>query len=144
MSCGTLEIYYHIDGHTFDKRYKENSEIYSNTYDDLTLEGAKLTLEFVAFLKEDVTKVLEKIRISKRKLVQEVTLDLSPTMVCIVCSSFSNPTMTNDHFHVQKLFYDAIDELQLSYWWIARYLENDEIQHSKEQDKEYIPFRFAN
>lgn len=127
MTCRTLEIYYPVHGYTFEKRYKENNVAFSNSYDDLTPEGAKLIPEFVAFLKEDVTKVLEKIRISKRKLVQEVTLDLSTTMACIVCSFFANPTMTNDNFHVQNFFYEAIDELQLSYWWIARDLENDEI-----------------
>lgn len=93
---------------------------------------------------EDVIKALEKIHISKRKLVQEITLDLSPTMMRIVRSSFPNATMTNDRFHVQKLFYEAIDELRVSYRWMARDLENDEIQRCKEQGQEYVPFRYAN
>lgn len=93
---------------------------------------------------EDVIKMLEKIHISKRKLVQEVTLDLSPTMMRIVRSSFPNATMTNDRFHVQKLFYEAIDELRVSYRWMVRDLENEEIQRCKEQGKVYIPFRYVN
>lgn len=47
---------------------------------------------------EDVMRVLEQIRISKRKTVKEVTLDLSPTMMRIVRIVFPNATMTNDYF----------------------------------------------
>lgn len=93
---------------------------------------------------EDVIKVLEMIHISKRKTVKEVTLDLSPTMMKIVRSAFPNATMTNDRFHVQKLFYEAIDELRISYRWMARDLENDEIQRCKERHIEYVPFRHTN
>ena len=64
---------------------------------------------------EDVIKVLEMIHLSKRKTVKEVTLDLSPTMMRIVRTGFPNATMTNDRFHVQKLFYEAIDELRITY-----------------------------
>ncbi|WP_455669968.1 hypothetical protein [Phocaeicola faecalis] len=41
---------------------------------------------------EDVIKVLEQIRVSKRKTVKEVTLALSPTMMRIVRSVFPNAT----------------------------------------------------
>ena len=85
---------------------------------------------------EDVIKVLEMIHVSKRKTVKEVTLDLSPTMMRIVRTAFPNATMTNDRFHVQKLFYEAIDELRITYRWMARDLENDEIQRCREQDIE--------
>ena len=93
---------------------------------------------------EDVIKVLEMIHLSKRKTVKEVTLDLSPTMMRIVRTGFPNATMTNDRFHVQKLFYEAIDELRITYRWMARDLENDEIQRCKEQNIEYVPFRYTN
>lgn len=93
---------------------------------------------------EDVIKVLEMIRLSKRKTVKEVTLDLSPTMMRIVRSVFPNATMTNDLFHVQKLFYEAIDGLRISYRWMARDLENDEIQRCRELNIEYVPFRHSN
>ena len=84
------------------------------------------------------------IHLSKRKTVKEVTLDLSPTMMRIVRTGFPNATMTNDRFHVQKLFYEAIDELRITYRWMARDLENDEIQRCKEQNIEYVPFRYTN
>ncbi len=93
---------------------------------------------------EDVIKVLEMIHLSRRKTVKEVTLDLSPTMMRIVRTTFPNATMTNDRFRVQKLFYEAIDELRITYRWMARDLENDEIQRCKEQNIEYVPFRYTN
>lgn len=85
---------------------------------------------------EDVIKVLEKIRISKRKLIQEFTLDLSTTMMRIVRSSFPNVTMTNDRFHVQFFLHEAIDKLRVSFRLMARDLENDEIQRCNEHSKE--------
>ena len=78
------------------------------------------------------------IEIVESDLVKEVTLDLSPTMMHIVRSSFPNATMTNDRFYVQKLFSEAIDELRVSYRWMARDLENDEIQRCKEQGKLFL------
>lgn len=93
---------------------------------------------------EEVIKVLEMIHGSKRKMVKEVVLDLSPTMMRIARTAFPNATMTNDRFHVQKLFYEAIDELRITYRWMARGLENDEIQRCREQNIEYVPFRYTN
>lgn len=93
---------------------------------------------------EDVIRVLEKFHLLKRKMVKEVTLDLSPTMMKIVRSAFPNATQTNDRFHVQNLFYEAIDELRVTYRWMARNLENDEIRRCREQNVEYVPFRYAN
>ena len=84
------------------------------------------------------------IHLSRRKTVKEVTLNLSPTMMRIVRTTFPNATMTNDRFRVQKLFYEAIDELRITYRWMARDLENDEIQRCKEQNIEYVPFRYTN
>ena len=84
------------------------------------------------------------IHVSKRKTVKEATLDLLPDMMRIVRTTFPNTTMTNDRFHVQKFFYEAIDELRITYRWMARDLENDEIQRCRVQGREYVPFRYTN
>ena len=84
------------------------------------------------------------IHLSKRKRVKEVTLDFSPTMMRIVRTAFPNATMTNGRFHVQKLFYEAIDELRITYLRMARDLEDDEIQRCREQNIAYVPFRYTN
>lgn len=91
-----------------------------------------------------VISVLEKIGMNKRKTVREVTLDLSSTMMKIARKAFPNAYLTNDRFHVQRLFYEAIDDLRISYRWMARDIENEEIRQCKEHKTEYIPFRYRN
>lgn len=93
---------------------------------------------------ETVIAVLEKIGFNRRKTVREVTLDLSPTMMKIARRVFPNAYLTNDRFHVQRLFYDAIDDLRITYRWMARDLENEEIRRCREEKTEYVPFRYRN
>lgn len=103
-------------------------------------KGRKGTL--VAVVKgtkaEDVILVLKKINLSKRETVKEITLDLSSSMMRIARSVFPKALITNDRFHVQKLYYDALDDMRIAYRWMARDKENEEI---KEAD---IDFRCVN
>lgn len=93
---------------------------------------------------ENVISILEKITLYKRKTVREVTLDLSPTMMKIARKVFPNAYLTNDRFHVQRLFYEAIDDMRITYRWMARDLENEQIRKCRSECKEYIPFRYRN
>ena len=96
-------------------------------------KGRKGTL--VAVVKgtkaEDVIQVLKKINISKRNTVKEITLDLSSSMMHIARSVFPKALITNDRFHVQKLYYDALDDMRIAYRWMARDKENQEIREAK-------------
>lgn len=93
---------------------------------------------------QTVISVLEKIGLNRRKTVREVTLDLSATMMKIARRVFPNAYLTNDRFHVQRLFYEAIDDLRITYRWMARDIENEEIRRCREENREYIPFRYRN
>ena len=93
---------------------------------------------------EDVIAVLNLIPLNKRKIVKEITLDLSATMMLIAGRAFPNATITNDRFHVHKLFYDAIDDLRISLRWMARDSEIEEIERCRKQHNQYVPFRYAN
>ena len=93
---------------------------------------------------EDVIAVLDKIPLNKRKTVREITLDLSSSMMLIARRSFPKATVTNDRFHVHKLYYDAIDELRISLRWMARDIENEEIERCRRAGIAYVPFRYAN
>lgn len=93
---------------------------------------------------ETVIGVIEKISLYKRLQVKEITLDLSSSMMLIARTVFPQARITNDRFHIQKLYYDAIDELRVSLRWIARDLENDEIRECREKGTKYVPFRYAN
>ena len=109
-------------------------------------KGRKGTL--VAVVKgtkaEDVIQVLKKMDQSRREIVKEITLDLSSSMMRIARAAFPKALITNDRFHVQKLYYDALDDMRIAYRWMARDEENQEIRDAKSQGKEYIPFRYSN
>jgi transposase len=104
-------------------------------------KGKKGTL--VAMVKginsEKVKEILWKIPESKRNIVREVTLDMAATMEKIVKSSFPKATLVSDRFHVQKLAYDAVQEMRIKLRWEAIELENKEIELSKELGKTFIP-----
>ena len=93
---------------------------------------------------EDVIRVLEKIDLSKRKTVKEITLDLSSSMMIIARTVFPKALITNDRFHVQKLYYDALDDMRIAYRWMARDRENEEMKEAKERGEPYRPFRYSN
>lgn len=93
---------------------------------------------------ETVIAVIEKIPLHKRLLVKEITLDLSSSMMLIARMVFPKARITNDRFHVQKVYYDAIDDLRVSLRWMARDLENEEMRKCREEGIKYVPFRYAN
>ena len=93
---------------------------------------------------EDVIRVLEKIDLSKRKTVKEITLDLSSSMMIIARTVFPKALITNDRFHVQKLYYDALDDMRIAYRWMARDRENEEMKEAKAKNETYRPFRYSN
>ena len=93
---------------------------------------------------ETVIAVLEKIQLAKRKTVSEITLDLSSSMMLIARRSFPKVTVTNDRFHVQKLYYDAIDELRISLRWMVCDIENEEIARCRKYRVAYVTFRYSN
>ncbi len=90
---------------------------------------------------ETVIAVLVMIPLARRKTVMEITLDLLSSMMLIAPRSFPKATVTNDRFHVHKLYYDAIDELLISLRWMARDIEND---RCRKAGILYVPFRYAN
>ena len=93
---------------------------------------------------EDVIRVLEKIDLSKRKTVKEITLELSSSLMIIARTVFPKALIISDRFHVQKLYYDALDDVRIAYRWTARDKENEEIKRAKERGEVYKPFRYNN
>jgi transposase len=88
---------------------------------------------------DKVREILNKIPEKKRYLVKEVTLDMAASMEKIVRYSFPKATLVTDRFHVQKLAYDAVQEMRIQFRWEAIELENKEIELSKELKKKFIP-----
>lgn len=88
--------------------------------------------------------LLRKIPLEIRRIVREVTLDMAASMEQIVRKAFTKATLVTDRFHVQKLAYDAVQEMRIAYRWQAIEQENNEIELSKELGKTYVPNRLSN
>lgn len=93
---------------------------------------------------EKIIKILNKIPEKERRLVKEVTLDMAGSMNKIVSKCFTQASLVIDRFHVQKLAYDALQEMRIGYRWDVINDENDAMFEAKEKGKRYSPFIFPN
>lgn len=91
-----------------------------------------------------ISLLLRKIPLETRRVVCEVTLDMAANMEQIVRKVFTKATLVTDRFHVQKLAYDAVQEMRIAYRWEAIEQENNEIELSKELGKTYVAHRLNN
>lgn len=88
--------------------------------------------------------LLRKIPLAKRKAVKEVTLDMAASMEEIARKTFTKATLVTDRFHVQKLAYDAVQQMRIEYRWQAIEQENKEMELSKELGKPFIADKLEN
>lgn len=91
-----------------------------------------------------VIAVLKKISKPARYSVEEITLDMAPTMERIAREAFPKATRVADRFHVQKLAFDALQQIRVQYRWEAIEQENNEIELAKETDQKYKPHILEN
>jgi len=73
---------------------------------------------------EDVIRVLEKLPLSRRNMVKEVTLDMAANMNLIAKRCFKKAIIVTDRFHVQMLASEAVQEQRIKYRWEAISQEN--------------------
>lgn len=90
------------------------------------------------------TVLMRKLPLKKRSAVREVTLDMAANMEQIVRKTFTKATLVTDRFHVQKLAYDAVQQMRIEYRWEAIELENKEMELAKEVNRSFIPHKLAN
>lgn len=104
-------------------------------------KGRKGTL--VAMIKgtksDEVIRALQNIPKHLRNKVQEITLDMASTMINICKVAFPKATQVTDRFHVQKLAYEAVQDLRVKHRWEARDFENDVIDQALKSGKTYRP-----
>ena len=93
---------------------------------------------------EKVISILDKIPSSKRNKVKEVTLDMAGSMNLIVEKCFPKAVRVIDRFHVQKLAYDALQEMRIAHRWDAINEETNALENAKYDQTTYVPFRFDN
>ena len=76
---------------------------------------------------KDITPILLKFSSEKRRLVKEITLDMAGSMNLIIDKCFPSAMKVIDRFHVQKLAYDAVQQLRIKHRWEAIEEENNGI-----------------
>lgn len=86
-----------------------------------------------------VRNILDKIPLNKRNKVVEVTLDMASTMERIAKYTFPRAKLVTDRFHVQKLAYEAVQEVRIRHRWEAIEEENNEIESAKKLNQKYVP-----
>ena len=65
---------------------------------------------------------------------------MAGSMNKIVRSCFPSATRVIDRFHVQKLAYDALQEIRIKYRWDAINEETNAIENAKADKKKYVMF----
>jgi len=93
---------------------------------------------------EDVIAILHKIPLEIREQVQEVSVDMAANMRLIIQRSFPKATKVIDRFHVQKLAYEAVQDIRIKYRWEAIDLENEAISKAKDKGGKYVPTLYSN
>jgi transposase len=93
---------------------------------------------------EDVIKAISKIPMKVRCKVMEVTLDMANAMHVIARKCFPNAEQVIDRFHVQKLAYDALQELRIAHRWEAINEETNAMENAKLDGVKYKPKKHKN
>ena len=130
---------------SIDETALSNGELYT-VVTNKAGKGQKGTL--VAIIEgtqsDNIIKVLEGIPEEARELVEEVTLDMAGSMNRIVKQSFPKASLVIDRFHVQKLAYDALQEMRIAHRWDAINEETNNIANAREDNKHYVPDVLSN
>lgn len=91
-----------------------------------------------------VTEVLRKIPVADRMAVDEITLDMSPSMEWIVGQCFMNSVKITDRFHAQQLVSDALQDVRVALRWKAIEKETDAIARARKNGTKYQAFLYEN
>ena len=130
---------------SIDETSLSNGELYT-VLTNKAGEGRKGTI--VAMVEgtgsKKIIEVIERIPEKSRKQVKEVTLDMAGSMNKIIINCFPQATKVIDRFHVQKLAYDALQEMRIAHRWDAINEETNAIINAKTDGLKYIPVLFKN
>ena len=91
-----------------------------------------------------VIRIVKKIAESKRRMVEEITLDMASTMKQIAKTCFPLAKQVTDRFHVQKLASEAVQEVRIKHRWEAIDEENEAILSAKKQGRTYVETTLSN
>ena len=95
-------------------------------------------------LTRDIVSVLNKIPLSLRKTVKEITLDMANNMESASKQSFPSAQLVTDRFHVVKLAIEALQHIRINYRWQELDKENLAIEECKRKGIKYKPEVLSN
>ena len=88
---------------------------------------------------DELIKAIKQIPKELRETVKEITLDMAGSMSLVVDKCFPKTIKVIDRFHVQKLAYDALQEIRIAHRWDAINEETNAIENAKSDNKKHIP-----
>lgn len=91
-----------------------------------------------------VSRALEKVPITIRMGVEEITLDFSNSMDWICRTNFSNAKMTGDRFHIQQIVSEGLQEIRIDLRRKAIDEENTLINETRKERKKIQLREYAN
>lgn len=95
-------------------------------------------------LSKDIIAVLERLPLSSRKLVEEVTLDMAKNMEAAVKMAFPLASLVTDRSHVVKLANKPLQHLRIKERWKELEKENTAILQAKKEGAKYIAVQLSN
>jgi transposase len=130
---------------SIDESSLSNGELYT-ILTNKSAKGRKGAI--VAMIKgtssEKVISILKTMPKNYGDKVREVTLDMAGSMNLIVEKCFPMAVRVIDRFHVQKLAYDALQEMRIAHRWDAINEETNALENAKDNQTTYVAFRFDN
>lgn len=93
---------------------------------------------------EEIRDILLKIPLNLRKIVKEITFDMSRSMLLISASAFPNARLVTDRFHVQKLISEAVQEIRIDIRKKIIKQENENWKQCRVERKHYKPKVYSN
>ncbi len=130
---------------SIDETALSNGELYTILTNKAAKgRGGSLVAMVKGTRSENIISILKKIPEPIRDQVKEVTLDMAGSMNKIVKRSFSNASRVIDRFHVQKLAYDALQEMRIAHRWDAINEESEALKEALYRDCKYQPTLFSN
>ena len=130
---------------SIDETALSNGELYTIVSNTLA-KGRKGSI--VAMIKgtqaEQIIAVLMRIPEHIRKRVQEVTIDMAASLNMAVRRCFVKAHKVIDRFHVQKLAFDAVQELRIQFRWEAIGQESELMAQAKKNQQFFQPEILSN
>ena len=125
---------------SIDETALSNGELYTIVTNKAAKGRKKALVAMIQGTQVDqITEVLEKIPERLRDMVEEVTMDMAPSMISAVRRCFPNAHQVIDRFHVQKLAYDAVQEIRIKYRWQVIDQQTSAYTLAKSNDRPYNP-----